>query len=104
MSAKPVPRMSSDLIPQQAREMLPFTPLFQLEHLLKVADSVAKDANGVWAEIWDQFKPHVTNDGLIGPEMSRGFTPACGWAEFLEKLWLLKHYLDYVQRICRKEQ
>jgi hypothetical protein len=38
---------------------------------------------------------------MVTPEMEEGFKPACGWPEFLEKLWLLKHYLDYIHRFCR---
>ncbi len=103
MNARPMLRTSPDALPQEPKELLPFTPLFHLEHLLKVAQSVALDADSVWAEIWAQFRPYVTSDGLIGPELKAGFVPACGWPEFLEKLWVLKHYLDSVQRICRKE-
>lgn len=75
----------------------------QTEHLLKVAASVTQDANGVWAEIWGQFKEHVTPGGMVMPQMEKGFVPACGWAEFLEKFWLLKHYLDSIDRLCRKK-
>jgi hypothetical protein len=83
--------------------ILPFTPVTELEHLLKVADAVAQDANKVWAEIWAEFKRIVTSGGMVIPEAKDGFIPACGWPEFLEKLWLLKHYLDSVQRICTKK-
>ena len=83
--------------------ILPFTPMAELEHLLKVADSVTKDANKVWAEIWEEFKRIVTSSGTILDEAKDGFVPSCGWPEFLEKFWLLKHYLDSVQRICKKK-
>ncbi len=73
----------------------------QLEHLLKVAASVTRDAMGTWADMWSELKPHVTPGGVVCPEMEKGFVPACGWAEFLEKYWLLKHYLDSIDRICR---
>jgi hypothetical protein len=83
--------------------ILPFTPMVELEHLLKVAGAVTQDANKVWAEIWAEFKRIVTSGGMIVPEAKAGFVPTCGWPEFLEKLWLLKHYLDSVQRICAKK-
>ncbi len=83
--------------------ILPFTPMAELEHLLKVAASVAGDANKVWAEIWEEFKRIVTSSGVILDEAKDGFVPSCGWSEFLEKFWLLKHYLDSVQRICKKK-
>jgi hypothetical protein len=75
----------------------------EAEHLLKVAASVTKDANDVWAEMWAEFKPHVTPGGVICQTMEKGFVPACGWAEFMEKYWLLKHYLDSIDRICRQK-
>ena len=83
--------------------ILPFTPMTELEHLLKVAGSVTDDANKVWAEIWGEFKRIVTSSGTILDEAKKGFVPSCGWPEFLEKFWLLKHYLDSVQRICKKK-
>jgi hypothetical protein len=72
----------------------------QMEHLLKVADSVARDASGVWADVWGELKPHVTPEGIVLPPMDTGFIPECGWPEFLERLWLLKHYIDSISRIC----
>ncbi len=75
----------------------------EAEHLLRVVASVAKDASNTWAEMWSQLRPHVTPGGVVSDELERGFVPACGWAEFLEKYWLLKHYLDSIDRICRRK-
>jgi len=83
--------------------IVPFTPMTDLEHLLKVAGSVTEDANKVWAEIWGEFKRVVSSSGMILAEAKNGFVPSCGWPEFLEKFWLLKHYLDSVRRICDKK-
>jgi hypothetical protein len=69
------------------------------EHLLKVAHSVARDASETWAQVWREFNSHGTS-GTIPPEVRSGFVPGCGWPQFVEKLWLLKHYLDSIQRIC----
>ncbi|HEX2970832.1 MAG TPA: hypothetical protein VHP11_00775 [Tepidisphaeraceae bacterium] len=80
------------------------TPLSQSEHLLKVAASVAQDASKVWAEMWSEFKPHVTHGGVIHADMQKGFVPSCGWSEYLEKFWLLKHYLDSIDRICKNKR
>jgi hypothetical protein len=79
------------------------TALTQLDHLLKVAGSISQDANKTWADIWGELKPLTTGGGLVGPEARKGFLPECGWPEFLEKFWLLKHYLDSIQRICDKK-
>ncbi|MDI6449439.1 hypothetical protein [Anaerobaca lacustris] len=97
---EPRPARSVDTRP----EGVPFTPLTELEHLLKVAASVTQDANHVWTDIWAQVKP-LTASGVRAAERTKdGFVPSCGWPEFLEKLWLLKHYLDSVQRICTKQR
>ena len=73
----------------------------QADHLLRVAASVTQDANTVWADIWAELRPHVGPGGAADSEVRKGFVPSCGWAEFLEKYWLLKHYLDSIDRICR---
>ncbi len=95
-------RATEAVAPQPAA--LPFTPLAELDHLLKVAGSVSQDANQVWAEMWGEFRRVVTASGMIVPEAAEHFTPTCGWPEFLEKFWLLKHYLDSIQRICERRQ
>ncbi len=63
--------------------------------------SINDEAERVWGELWEQLKGGVTPAGVVLPEMREGFKPECGWAEFLEKFWLLKHYLDSVQRFCK---
>ncbi|MCU0917761.1 MAG: hypothetical protein MUC88_24840 [Planctomycetes bacterium] len=83
--------------------VVPITAMVQLEHLLKVAGSIAQDANQTWAQIWGEFKKLTTGGGMIVPEAKDGFVPACGWPEFLEKFWLLKHYLDSIQRMCERK-
>jgi len=88
---------------QDQPSILPFTPLKELEHLLKVSGSVCEDANKVWAEMWGELKEMATGSGMVVPEAGDGFVPSCGWPEFLEKFWLLKHYLDSIQRICARK-
>jgi hypothetical protein len=39
---------------------------------------------------------------MILPDAERGFVPECGWPEFLEKIWLLRHYVDYTKRFSAK--
>jgi len=65
--------------------------------------SMNKDAQGVWAEIYSEFKDVATPGNVILPEaQEKGFIPSCGWPEFMEKIWLLKHYLDHTERLCDK--
>ena len=87
--------------PQRSCNAAP-AALSQADHLLRVAASVTRDANTVWADLWAELRPHVTPGGAADAELQKqGFIPSCGWAEFLEKYWLLKHYLDSIDRICR---
>jgi hypothetical protein len=93
--------------PQSARRqasILPLTPLSRMEHLLKVASSVTQDANQVWSEIWNELKRCTGRNGDGEAATLKGFVPSCGWPEFLEKLWLLKHYLDSIHRICNQQR
>jgi hypothetical protein len=76
----------------------------KLDHLLKVAANTNRDAGKVWAELWSELKTLVGHNGVILPEARDGFVPECGWPEFFEKLWLLKHYLDSTHRICTERQ
>ncbi|HON93562.1 MAG TPA: hypothetical protein PK373_07930 [Sedimentisphaerales bacterium] len=103
MAAEPRRKAFCAETPAEQPKVLPFTPLVELDHLLKVAGSVSKDANQIWAEMWGEFRRLVTSSGMIIPEAAEKFVPACGWPEFLEKFWLLKHYLDSIQRICERQ-
>jgi len=103
MSAETRRRAFATETRDESPTIVPLTALTQVEHLLKVAGSITQDANKTWAEIWAELKHLTTSGGLVVPEGAKGFVPACGWPEFLEKFWLLKHYLDSIQRICEKE-
>jgi hypothetical protein len=71
-----------------------------LKNFRYVVNSVNEDALKVWTEMWDELHEGFTPGGIVLPTMSKGFVPSCGWPEFLEKFWLLKHYLDYIRRFC----
>jgi hypothetical protein len=90
----------TDELPGELPQVLPFTPMVELQHLLKVAGSVSQDANKAWADVWAELKVCATGGGLITSQAEQGFVPQCGWPEFLEKFWVIKFYLDSIQRIC----
>ena len=73
-----------------------------LRNFRYVVASVNDSASAVWAELWKELQGSVAANGMVTPAMEQGFTPECGWAGFLEKLWLLKHYLDYIHRFCKE--
>jgi len=73
----------------------------KLKSFRYVVGSVNDSALKVWAELWREFQQGVTPNGVVLPATERGFKPSCGWPEFLEKFWLLKHYLDYVHNFVK---
>lgn len=78
------------------------TPDRALKNLRYVIGTVNDDALRVWTELWHALEPGMSQSGMVLPEMDDGFKPQQGWPEFLEKLWLLKHYLDVVGRLCKQ--
>ncbi len=72
-----------------------------LKNFRYVVASVDESALAVWADLWRELQQGVTPGGMVTPQRDEGFKPSCGWAEFLEKFWLLKHYLDYIHRFCK---
>jgi hypothetical protein len=75
-------------------------PEEKLRHFRNVSGSMLQDAQDAWGDIWDQLQGSVTHGYMVIPEAEKGFCPECGWPEFLEKVWLLKHYLDHAKRFC----
>jgi hypothetical protein len=82
---------------QRYKGMLPEEKLL---HFRNVTGSVLQDALDTWADIWNELQGSVTHGVLVSPEVKDGFTPRCGWPEFLERMWMLRHNLDYVRRLC----
>lgn len=71
----------------------------ELQNFKNVNNSLMQDALNVWAELWAEL------DGQVGPcnvdraKAEDGFEPSCGWSEFLEKMWVLRYYLDFSKRL-----
>ena len=70
-----------------------------LRHFKNVNSSLMQDALDVWAELWEEFQDRVTCGIAVLPEAKKGFIPSCGWPEFLEKMWLLRHYMDFAKSL-----
>lgn len=64
-----------------------------LRNFRYVVNSIDDSALAVWADLWREFQHQVTPGGVVAPQLDQGFVPSCGWSEFLEKFWLLKHYI-----------
>ena len=79
------------------------SPEEKMKHFRNVAGVVLQDAQDTWAELWSELQGTVTDGIMILPKAEKGFKPQCGWPEFLEKMWRLKHYLDYAKRFSAGE-
>jgi len=91
------------------------SPQVELKHFQSVVGNVTQDAMNVWDEIWGEIQ-HAAHAGvMIVPEavalppqpegqapVEAAFKPSCGWPEFMEKMWLLRHYLDFLARFSRQ--
>lgn len=86
---------------QTERTLRILTQEEKIRHYQNVTEAVLDDALNTWSEIWREFQGTVTDASLVLPEAEKGFKPECGWSEFLEKIWLLKHYLDYARKFTR---
>jgi hypothetical protein len=56
----------------------------------------------VWSDIWGELENDVAIGVAVSPEDEKGFTPSCGWPEFLEKMWVLRQNLDFLARFSRQ--
>ena len=90
------------------------SPEVELKHFQNVVGNVTQDALNVWDEIWGELQ-HATHSGvMIVPEAAEdppgsdgqscepAFKPSCGWPQFMEKMWLLRHYLDFLAGFSRQ--
>jgi hypothetical protein len=77
-------------------------PATELRHFKNIVGNVTQDALNVWAELWGELEGQVISGTMVLPQAENGFKPSCGWPEFLEKMWLLKHYLDFTRRFSQQ--
>lgn len=94
-------KLISNVAPREKRSHAMLTPEKRLIHFRNILASVLGDAQDTWGDIWEALQGQVTEGVMVLPETEKGqFIPKCGWPEFLEKMWILKHYLDYAKRFC----
>ena len=80
------------------------SPEEKLRHFRNVNNSLLNAAVDTWRDIWCELEGSVTEGALVLPDAGEGLQPKCGWPEFLEKVWLLGHYLDYAKRFCEGKE
>jgi len=100
---------------EQSRTIAQATsPEVEFKHFQNVVGNVTQDALNTWDEIWGELQ-HAAHSGVMivpealeelpgGDPESAGpvLKPSCGWPEFMEKMWLLRHYLDFLARFSRQ--
>ncbi|MBN1845780.1 MAG: hypothetical protein JW810_08865 [Sedimentisphaerales bacterium] len=59
---------------------------------------MTQDALNLWAELWSELEGKDKSNGPNLAASEKEFIPSCGIPKFLEKMWLLKHYLDFIKR------
>jgi len=85
----------------ESRTYTVLSPEEKMKHFQNVIASILQSAQNNWADIWNEFQGTVTRGIAVSPEAEKGlFKPQCGWPELLEKMCLLKHYLDYAKSYC----
>jgi hypothetical protein len=73
----------------------------KLRHFRGVAASVLRDALDVLGDIWNACEDTRTPEEILdGKEFPSDRLPACGWTELLEKLHLLRRYVEYAKSLC----
>lgn len=76
----------------------------KLEHFQNTIEVILQDARDTWADVWNELQGRIVDGALILPQAKKGFIPECGWPEFLEKIWLLKHYLDCATQFAQEKK
>ena len=85
----------------------------ELQDYKNVNNSLMQDALNVWADLWAELdstrQRSPGSDGHIGEsdkkikfQIEDGFEPSCGWPQFLEKMWVLRYYLDFAKRLSQQ--
>jgi hypothetical protein len=76
------------------------SPATELQDFRNLTNRLVQDALAVWAELWAELEDHVEPNGTTHAA-NNILEPSCGWTQFLEKMWVLKHHLDFVKRLSQ---
>jgi hypothetical protein len=71
----------------------------ELQSLKNVNNGLIQDALNVWSELWAELDGQAVPVSKSSFETESGFKPSCGWPQYLEKMWVLRYYLDFAKRI-----
>ena len=74
----------------------------ELQNFKNVNNSLVQDALNIWSELWAELDCQVGPGSKPVFESEAGFKPSCGWSQYLEKMWVLRNYLDFAKRISQQ--
>ncbi|MBN2590696.1 MAG: hypothetical protein JXA96_12605 [Sedimentisphaerales bacterium] len=74
----------------------------ELQNFKNINNSLVQDALNVWSELWAELDGQVGAGSKTSLESEAGFKPSCGWSQYLEKMWVLRNYLDFAKRISQQ--
>jgi hypothetical protein len=75
-----------------------------LQEFKNITNRMMQDALQVWAQLWGELESRVPSEGRELPSAAEKGTSSYEWSEFIEKMWLLRHYLDFTKRLSQQEQ
>jgi len=90
-------KIKADLEESVSQRMLSTDQLKDFKH---VTNGLIQDAINVWDELWAELDGREASGAMV--KLEAGFEPSCGWTEFLQKMWTLRHYLNFIKRYSRE--
>ncbi len=79
------------------------SPETKLWHFRNITKGVMQDALNMWDDLYKELQDSVTHADMASPEAGEGFKPSCGWPEFLDRMRLVRHYLDFARKFSEKD-
>jgi hypothetical protein len=74
----------------------------ELRDFKNVIHNLMHDALTVWADAWAELDGRLPSGGKNPVESNERLEPSCGWSEYFEKMWVLRHYLDFTKKLSQQ--
>jgi hypothetical protein len=86
------------------KHITPQRPLSEMElrDFKNVIHNLMQDALTVWADAWAELDGRLPSDGKGPVASNQRLEPSCGWSEYFEKMWVLRHYLDFTRKLSQQ--
>ena len=76
----------------------------ELQEFKNITNQVMQDALYVWAQLWGELESRVPSEGKESARVKVTDGTSNEWSDFIEKMWLLRHYLDFTKRLSQQKQ